>query len=101
MQKTLIELESKIHSLQCATKDERDKFIFQICRQLIQDKIDNQHKDERIVEVNETIISDKELQEIIRASDILSMHGKIPNEYREGYRHGLEYYHNTLKRKSK
>lgn len=63
MQKTLIELESKIHSLQCATNDDRDKFIFQICRQLIQDKIDNQFINERIVDTNKMITSQTEISD--------------------------------------
>jgi hypothetical protein len=93
MQKILIELENKIHSLQLATQDDRDKFIFQICRQLINDKINIQNCDNKE-------ISDSELQEMINVTH-LSMYNSISKEYQNGYRHGLEHYHNTLKRKNK
>jgi hypothetical protein len=40
MKEMLIDLEQQIHRLQVSTKEERDKFIFQICRELVFIKIE-------------------------------------------------------------
>jgi hypothetical protein len=55
---------------------------------------------EQAKEIHKPEISDEELQKMINVT-YLSMYNSISKEYQNGYRHGLEYYHNTLKRKNK
>lgn len=87
MKKTLIELEARIHSLQLSTNDNRDKFIFQICRELVFDKL-------KLIE-----ISDEEIEKQALTFAKEESYGSLSTDLWKGYVFGAQWYREQLKKK--